>query len=94
MDAEGRRGELEVALLVVELDLDLLVGLVDAVELVDEVHVPRRAAELTVGGRLEADLLLHPDRVANRLVLDSPQLVGADPALRELLAGLEQLAAA
>ena len=31
----------------------------DAAELVDEVHVPRRPAELAVGGRLQADLLLH-----------------------------------
>ena len=31
MDAEGRRGELQVALLVVELDPNLLVSLVDAV---------------------------------------------------------------
>jgi hypothetical protein len=37
-----------VALLVVEGDLDLLVGGVDPVELVDEVHVPGGAAELAV----------------------------------------------
>ena len=35
------------------------VSLRDAVELVDEVHVPRGAAELAVGDRLEPDLLLH-----------------------------------
>ena len=53
-----------------------------AAELVDEVHVPRAAAELAVGRDLEADVLLHPHRVADRLVLDGAQLVGVDRARR------------
>ena len=88
MDAEGRRGGTPGRPARCGTRPDLLVSLVDAVELVDEVHVPRRTAELTVGGGLEADLLLHPHRIANRVVFDSPQLVGGQPApLRELLAG-------
>ena len=54
-----------------------LVGLAHAAELVDEVHVPRRPAELAVGGRLQADVLLHAHDVADGVVLDGPQLVGA-----------------
>ena len=50
----------------------------DAAELVDEVHVPRGAAELAVGGRLQPDLLLLAHDVADRLVLDAAQLVGVD----------------
>ena len=45
--------------------------LLDAAELVDEVHVPGRAAELAVGGRAQADVLLQLDRVADRVVLDA-----------------------
>ena len=64
------------ALLVAHLHGQLFVGLVDAVDLVDEVHVPRGAAELAVGGGLQADLLLHAHHVADGLVLDGAQLVG------------------
>ena len=62
-----------------------------AAELVDEVHVPGRAAELAVGDVLQADVLLQRDDVADRRVLDRAQLVVVDAAGRVVLAGLEQL---
>ena len=78
--AHGRRGVVVLALLVAELDVDLVaVDLLDPVQLVDEVHVPRGAAELAVGGRLEADILLHRHNVPDRVVLDRTQLVVVDP---------------
>ena len=46
-------------------------------ELVDEVHVPGRPAELPVGGRLQAHLFLHPDRLDDLFVLDRAQVSGA-----------------
>jgi hypothetical protein len=52
--------------------------------------VPRGPAELAVGRRLEANLLLHPDRVADRLVLDRLQLLARNLAGRKVLAGLQQ----
>ena len=53
--------------------------------------MPRGAAELAVGRGPEAGVLLQADRVADRVVLDGPQLVGADPALREVVAGRQQV---
>jgi hypothetical protein len=41
--------ELATALVVAERHHDLVVGARDTAELVDEVHMPRRAAELPVG---------------------------------------------
>ena len=76
-DAHRRRLPRDRPRLVVELDQDLLVGVGDPAERVDEVHVPGRAAELAVGGRLQADLLLLAHDVANRVVLDGAQLIGA-----------------
>jgi hypothetical protein len=73
-------GELDVAAGIVELDLDLLVGAGDAAELVDEIHVPGRAAELPIGGGLQANVALHGDDIADCLVLNGFQFVGADPA--------------
>ena len=67
-----------VALGVVELDRRGRPALRDAAELVDEVHVPGGAAELAVGRRLQADVLLHAHRVADGLVLDRAQLLGVD----------------
>ena len=49
------------------------------------------AAELAVGDGLEADVLLHPDARADRLVLDGVQLGRVDGAERELGAGVQQL---
>ena len=50
--------------------MQLLFGLGDATEPVDEVHVPRGAAELPVSGGLQSGIVLHGDDVENRLVLD------------------------
>ena len=62
------------AVLLEELDGDMAGLLGDPVELVDEVHVPRRAAELAVRGRLEPDLLLLAHGVSDRRVLDGAKL--------------------
>ena len=61
-------------------------GLVDPAELVDEVHVPRRTAELAVGGALQPDLVLHRDRPADRVVLGGGKRRCADPPRGVLLA--------
>ena len=94
--ADGQTGgdELTGALVVAELHDEFLVGPDDTAEPVDEVHVPRRAAELPVGGRAQADVLLQRDDVADRLVLDRAQAGGVDPACREVVAGLHQRARA
>ena len=67
---QRRRGELDVSVLVVELDGEMPGLLADAVDLVDEVHVPRGAAELAVGRRGQPDVLLPAHGVTDRLVLD------------------------
>ncbi len=61
------------------LELDALAGLVDlgAVEQAEEIEMPPGAAELAVGGELEADLLLLPDDLLDLAVLDLAQFVGA-----------------
>ena len=87
-----RRRVLVVLVLVVERHLDgVVLHLLDAAELVDEVHVPRLAAQLAVGRGLQADLALHADDLADRFVLDLRELLGADLALGELVASLEHL---
>ena len=72
VDVHRGRGELDRAFLVAELDLQLARRLADAVERVDEVHVPRGAAELAVGRRLEPGLALKAHHVSDRVVLDRP----------------------
>ena len=89
-DGEPGGDELAGALVVAELHHDLVVGAGDAAELVDEVHVPRRAAELPVGRRAQSDVLLQRDDVADRVVLDRAQAGGVDAALREVVTGLHQ----
>ena len=59
-------------------DLELLLATTDAAELVDVVHVPGAAAKLSVGRRLEADVLLHGHDLGDGVVLDRAQLVGGD----------------
>jgi hypothetical protein len=76
----------------VERHLDRVVlDLLDAAELVDEVHVPRLAAQLAVGRGLQPDLALPPDVRLDGGVLDLRELRGRDVAGRELVAGLEHL---
>ena len=76
----GRR-ELDRAPVVAEAGLHRVLRALDAAELVDEVHVPGGAAQLAVGDRAQTDLLLHRDRVANRLVLRGAQLLRGQAAL-------------
>jgi hypothetical protein len=90
-DVDRGRRELDVASLAVELDLDVARSLLDSAELVDEVHVPRRAPELPVGRRLEPDLSLHLHDVADRLILGRAQLLGRQAPGGELLSRLQQL---
>ena len=47
-----RRRELDVALFVVKLDLQVVLGLGDPANLIDEVHVPRGATVLAIGDTL------------------------------------------
>jgi hypothetical protein len=87
-----RRRVLVVLVLAVERDPDrVVVDLRDPAELVDEVHVPRLAAQLAVGSGLQADLALHPDDVPDRRVLDLRKLLCRDLACGELVTGLEYL---
>ncbi len=62
----------------------------DPPELVDEVHVPRRAAELAVGGRLETELLLQGHGLADGRVLRGAQPLRVEDAVGEVLAGAHQ----
>jgi hypothetical protein len=58
----------------------------DAVEPLEEVEVPPRAAELTVGRALQADILLLADDRCDLAVLDRLERVRRDPALLMLRA--------
>jgi len=93
LSRRNRRGRvLEVLVLAVERHLDRVVpDLRDAAELVDEVHVPRLAAQLPVGGGLQADLALHPDVRQDGGVLDLLELPRRNLACGELRTGLEHL---
>ena len=86
----GRR-EVDVALVAVKMHGDVLLDLLHAADLVHEVHVPRRAAELAVGDALQADVLLHLHDRADRIVLDGLQLRGADAAVLVIVARAQQL---
>jgi hypothetical protein len=82
--------ELDLAVLIEELDGDVAGLPGHAVELVDEVHVPRRAAKLAVGRRRQTDLLLLGHHLADRVVLDRPQRVRVDAPGREIVPRCEQ----
>jgi hypothetical protein len=75
-DPDRGRGELDVAGLVVEHAPQVLFGLLHPGNLVYEVHVPGGPPELAVGDRAQPDVVLHPDRVADRVVLGGPQVIG------------------
>ena len=68
----------------VELDAVVEHHALAALELPEEIEVPPGAAELAVGGELQADLLLLPDDLLDLLVLDLLELVGRDLALLAL----------
>jgi hypothetical protein len=89
-DVQRRRSVFNCSRRVGELHREVSWRLLHAAKGVDEVHVPRRPAELTVGGRLQAHLLLHPDRLDDLLILHRPEFGGGDRADREILARLEQ----
>jgi hypothetical protein len=72
-------------------DLDRLVGLADAAEPVDEVHVPGAAPELAVGRGPQARLGLHRDDLADRLVLGGAQVLVGEPAGRVVRPRRQQL---
>src|SRR6266566_3868200 len=93
-DLDRGRGELDVAGLVVEHAAQVLFGLLHAGDLVYEVHMPGGPPELAVGDRAQPDVCLHRDRVADRGVLDGPQVIGGDRAAGGVLAGLQQGAGA
>src|SRR5271155_2192834 len=87
-----RWSELDVTLLVVEGDLQRAIHhLADPAELINEVHVPGRSAELPVGRRLQSHLLLQRDDLANRLVLDPAELLVVDHPPGVALSRLQQL---
>jgi hypothetical protein len=52
--------------------------------------VPGGAAELAVGGRLQTDVLLHRDHIADRVVLDHAQLLVGDASGGVVVARLQQ----
>src|SRR2546429_451603 len=93
-DLDRGRGELDVAGLVVEHAAQVLFGLLHTGDLVYEVHMPGGPPELAVGDRAQPDVCLHRDRVADRGVLDGPQVIGGDRAAGGVLARLQQGAGA
>src|SRR5262249_4217635 len=62
-----------------------------AAQLLEEIDVEVGAAELAVGDRLQPDILLEPDDLGDRLVLDLAQLGRREVALRLFLARLEEV---
>src|SRR5262249_54248711 len=94
VDVERGRRELDLAVLVEEPDGDVAGLLRDPVEAVDEVHVPRGASELPVGGNAQANLLLQPHSPADLLVLGRAQLRGIDLPGREVGSGAGEAARA
>ncbi len=63
----------------------------DAAELLEEVDVEIRAAELAVGDRLQAGVLLHLHDLGDRAILDRPQVRRRDLAARLPVARLQQV---
>ena len=70
------------------------VGADDAAQLVDEVHVPGVAAELPVGRRAEAEVLLEGDDLADGVVFSRAEAVGVDATGREVVTGLYEVSGA
>ncbi len=93
-DGQSRGDELADAFVVAELHHEFLVGADDAAQLVDEVHVPGVAAELPVGRRAEAEVLLEGDDLADGVVFSRAETVGVDAAGREVVTGLYEVSGA
>ncbi len=91
VDVERLGRPLDVALLVVKDDRAISGALRDAVERVDEVQVPQGSAELAVRHPAKADLLLHANDVADRLVLDGTKLGRVDRAGRGVVSSSQEL---
>src|SRR4029077_15393153 len=89
-DPHRRRGELDVAGLVVEHAPQVLLDLLHTGDLVYEIHVPGGPPELAVGDRAQPDVRLHRDRLADRGVLDGAAVIERDRAAGGVLAGLQQ----
>ena len=81
-DVHHRRGEVDLAAGAVEARRDAAARL-DALELLQKVDVEIGAPELAVGDALQPEILLEPDDVADRRVLDGTQLVLGDRSLLE-----------
>ena len=77
LEARGR--EVHIALVAVKMHGDVLLNLAHTADLVQKVHVPRRAAEFAVGDALQAQLFLHTNDVANRGVFGLAQAGGIEP---------------
>jgi hypothetical protein len=84
-DLHDRRLEVHLALRAVKADVDAPVCF-DAVELGQEIDVEERSPEFAVGDAAKAQVLLIPHDLADCLVLDLAQRIGADRAPAELLA--------
>jgi hypothetical protein len=91
-DLAGNVHVLRLRLDALELDAfaDLAPIAFDAVEMFEEIVVPEGAAELAVGGVLEADRFLLADDLEDFLVLDLAQAFGGKRAGFAFLAGVLQ----
>ncbi len=89
-DAQRRRIELDVALVVVELDIESILRPRYTAHLVQEIHVPGAAAKFTVGDSFQPDVLLQAHDLANGRILCLAQLFRRDSAAAACLARLLQ----
>ena len=86
-DLEARGREIHIALVAVKVHGDVLLNLAHAADLVEEVHVPGRAAEFAVGDALQAQLFLQFHDIANGDVFGLAQIAwssGARPCVRRV----------
>ena len=77
VDLAGHPQALGLRLDAVELDAVVEHHALAARQMPEEIEMPPRAAELAVGGELQADLLLLPDDLADLLVLDGSAAASA-----------------
>ena len=91
LDLQRRGSEFDHALLVAKLHLHVVLHLGGAAHLIQEIHVPGRAAEFAVGDAFQAQVFLLADDVADRLIFDAAQIGLADAAALFVFASLQQL---